>query len=264
MKKYALSLPLALGLMFGCADGKVGTVTGNAPSPQDSEVSATAAAASHGMVIFGTDTLFVSHIPMFMTPHDWQALMQVSLSHAQSDALAVYQKALTPGKQGLFTIRPKPFVLPNLLAGKIKSFQADLYRGNFEAGGKVILSNITVTVDNVLYSTQLSKSTQAADQLTYIPVEANGASFLVHQITAPKNFDHIVQIQWLDESAIANNALRSFKALDTESARLKTGQYFSVSDDGVTLQSSSANGAAFRVVSDFYCTKGPDFYNVCN
>ncbi len=260
MKKYLL-LPFALGFMLSCADSKSSVLN---PKTSDSELSATVGAAAHGMVLFGTDSLFISHIPMFMSPHDWQALMQVQITHAQADALAIYKKASKPDQQILFTVRPKPFILPNLLSGKIKSFQADLYKGNFEKGGKLLLSDITVAVDSVLYSTQLSKATAAAGQLTYLAVETTGASYLVHKITAPQNFDHIVQIQWLTEGVERTAALQTFKVKDLESKRLRPGQYFAASEDGSMLESSTVNGAAFKVVADFYCTKGPDFYNLCD
>jgi hypothetical protein len=263
--KSSLLLPLAISLaaLSACTDA---TVAKKAVAAQDSEVSATPSAAVHGMVIFGTDTLFVSHIPMYMSPHDYQAIMQVKLTHASSDALAVYQKALgASGKQTLFTVRPKPFILPNLLNGKIKSFTADLYKGNFEQGGKIVLSNVTVTVEENLYTTQLSKSTPAAGALNYIPVETSDSSYLVHQISAPNNFDHIVQIEWLNKTAtVSPLELKSFPLADKEANRLTAGQYFSVSDDGTIEEIASAAGATFRVVSDFYCTQGPDFYNLCD
>lgn len=261
--KRSFVLPLTLALTIGCMDAKVATKA--AGTAQPSEVSATAVgAAVHGMVLFGADTLFISHVPMFMAPHDWQALMQVKLSHATSDALAVYQKASTPGGQALFTLKPKPFVLPNLLSGTIKSFQADLYKGNFEDGGKVILANVTVTVDEVLFSSQLKKTNAALKQLTYIPLETPEASYLVHQITAPQNFDHIVQIQWITEPVSGSTTLRSFPLTDRESNRLRVGQSFTVSEDGTITESESATDASFKVVADFYCTQGPDFYNLCD
>ncbi|MBC7531857.1 MAG: hypothetical protein H7318_09780 [Oligoflexus sp.] len=274
--KTSFILPLTLALTLGCTDAKVATQA--AESAHSSDVSAaTIGAATHGMVLFGSDTLFVSHVPMFMSPHDWQAVIQVKLSHATSDALAVYQKAkATLGNQGLFTIKPKPFVLPSLLSGQIKSFQADLYKGNFEDGGRVILSNVTVTVDEILYKSQLKKTSEALEQLTYIPVDTAEASYLVHQITAPQNFDHIVQIQWLNEPAfnsVANNTtivspvkptLRSFPLTDKESNRLQVGQYFTVSEDGTITEALTATEASFKVVADFYCTQGPDFYNLCD
>jgi hypothetical protein len=263
MKKHLL-LPLGLTFAFGCTNGDIST--DNAPSVKTSELRATESPAVHGMVVFGKDTLFVSHIPMFMTPHDRQALMQVRLSHAQSNALAVYQKAAlsSTGAQALITIRPKPFLLTNLLNGKLTSFQADLYKGNFEAGGRVLLSNVTVSVEDILYSTQLSKISTAARQLTYIPVETEGESYLVHQITAPQNFDHIVQIQWLNGNSSSTKTLAGFPWADKEASRLKSGQFFVVDGDGAISETDSMTEASFQVVAAFYCTQGPDFYNVCD
>ncbi|MDQ3235232.1 MAG: hypothetical protein M3Q07_25770, partial [Pseudobdellovibrionaceae bacterium] len=87
--------------------------------------------AVHGMVLFGDEQLYASHIPMFMIPHDWQALFKVTLNHTSADALKIYKTAHAPGTpQAMFTLKPKPFLLPELLEGKIKSFKASLYQGN--------------------------------------------------------------------------------------------------------------------------------------
>lgn len=245
-------------------------------------------AAVHGMVLFGSDQLFVSHIPMYMTPHDYQALAKVSLS---STGLAAYKKYNTNGQQ-YFTIAPRPFVLPQLLNGTLKSFQADIYRGSFEQGGRVIASGVTVTVESVDYQARLSKATAPAASLQYLTLNDGDSSFLAHKITAPNNFDHIVQIKWLNQKSlptenlptnieVTNNTIKntsdllealpvedtftkSFAAKDRLTSRLQAGQLFTVAADGSIEEALSEDTASFEVVSDFYCTQGPDFYNPCD
>lgn len=239
-------------------------------------------AAVHGMVLFGSDQLYVSHIPMYMTPHDHQALAKVSIS---ATGLAAYER-YNKGGQQYFTIAPRPFVLPQMLNGTLKSFQADIHRGSFEQGGPVIASGVTVTVESIEYQSRLSRSTAPLRTLQYLTVDDGENSFLAHKITAPNNFDHIVQIKWLNKKsdssnvvidnsnvikndsnlldAIPSDSLKSFAATDRISSRLQVGQLFSVAADGSIEESTSADTASFQVVSDFYCTQGPDFYNPCD
>lgn len=256
-------------------------------------------AAVHGMVLFGSEQLYVSHIPMYMTPHDYQAIAKVSISEA---GLEAYKKANVAGGQTYFTLAPRPFVLPLLLNGSLKSFKADLYRGSFEQGGRVIASGITVNVDTVDYQARLSKATAPAASLTYLTLNDGVDSYLAHKITAPNNFDHIVKIKWLTpatekeiESEIPTNvevpsnteisndpilaidnsnlvealpevaaAPKSFLATDRLTNRLKVGQLFTVLEDGTIQAAKTKAEASFEVVSDFYCTQGPDFFNPCN
>ncbi|MGE3974950.1 MAG: hypothetical protein AB7F59_10530 [Bdellovibrionales bacterium] len=38
--------------------------------------------STHGMVVFGKNATYVSHLPMFHAPHDYQLVMKVSFSGA--------------------------------------------------------------------------------------------------------------------------------------------------------------------------------------
>ncbi len=254
-------------------------------------------AAVHGMVLFGGEQLYVSHIPLYMTPHDYQALAKVTIS---STGLAAYNKYNVSGQQ-YFTLAPKPFVLPQLLSGALTTFKADLYRGSFEQGGRVIASNVTVTVQKVEYQTRLSKAAVPASSLTYLTLNDGENSYLAHKITAPNNFDHIVQIKWLNKGTsetpsnlpaetvpsnvevvnngsikVTNNTnllqalpvedtfAKAFQVSDKIASRLQEGQLFTINADGSIEEAASEESASFQVVSDFYCTQGPDFYNPCN
>ena len=41
----------------------------------------------HNMFVFGRDTVFLSHLPMFMAPHDAQLLLEVTLEDADGSSL---------------------------------------------------------------------------------------------------------------------------------------------------------------------------------
>ena len=84
----------------------------------------------HGMVMFGKN--YLSHIPMFHEPHDYQIIMDVHLDHPQIGPEDNFG-------QSLHTFVPDKFSLGDLLNGKLEKIQGTVYEGNFEDGGKPVL-----------------------------------------------------------------------------------------------------------------------------
>ena len=191
-------------------------------------------AAVHGMVLFGSDPIYASHIPMYDGPHDWQALFQVTLSHPTVDAKALYLQQVASGVQPLITIEPRPFVLTKLLNGEIHSFAASLYRGNFEEDSEKLLQGMTVTVKAVLFHQHLSLDVPALPQLTYLLIPTSSTTaMLVHRISAPGNFDQIVQVKTvatpLPTTTVGAVSTVVFSGVaDISAARLRAG-------DGIEL-----------------------------
>lgn len=231
----------------------------------------TAPAAVHGMVLFGENELFASHIPMFMVPHDWQALFKITLSHPTVDALALYKKARKEAassaqSQTLFTLRPQAFILPPLLEGKQQSFVASLYQGNFEDGGKELLQGITVKVDKVLTVDNLNPANKALSFLSYTLLKDGTSSYLVHKITAPDNFDQILEVKWLNKDAeltVQSLQVLTIKVADTLAGSLNQGQTWTLTPDGTLTENQDSAKADLSIVSSFYCTVGPDFFQSC-
>ncbi len=85
----------------------------------------------HGMVLFGTGPFYISHIPMFHKPHNYQAILEVEVDTATAAEL------LKSGERGKMTIVPERMVLPKVISEK-GSFQAAIYDGHFEKQGKKI------------------------------------------------------------------------------------------------------------------------------
>ena len=232
-------------------------------------------AAVHGMVLFGSDTIYASHIPMYHVPHDWQALFQVTLSHPTVDAKALYLQQVASGVQPFITIEPSPLVLTKLLNGQIHSFAASLYRGTFEEDSQKLLQGMTVTVKTVLFQQHLSLDAAALPRLTYLLIPTSLTSaMLVHRISAPDNFDQIVQVKTvatpLPTTPTGTVSTVVFPGVaDTSAARLRAGDAIELTRtaDGWSATISGGNSlspTALNVVADFYCTPGPDFSGSCD
>lgn len=184
------------------------------------------------MVLVGEQTTYISHLPMFGSPHDYQAIFEVTLSKAGSDPLADYVKDRQenpPGSSG----RPDPeskmyglapmidkfdadpltdaFVLTDLVtpadpldpqSPPIRtSFKAGIFRGHFETfhphekGGPQILDDVVVQVTNAVVFRKFNLHAQPPPQLEYILFGKGQELFLTHVITGPPDFDQILGVE---------------------------------------------------------------------
>ena len=113
----------------------------------------------HGMLVAGgqrTDTamrspVYVSHLPMFMPPHDFQVIMRVTGSAAGTygDFVAHF------GSSDIYTFRPEPFSIaeldPSAGVPALTSVRGSLFRGHFERGGSQIATDVSFEVEQVIW-----------------------------------------------------------------------------------------------------------------
>ena len=112
----------------------------------------------HNMFAFGRDTVFLSHLPMFMLPHDAQLLLEVTLEKEGSGLTEVWsrERADHPDEH-LYTMRPEEFALSTLYATdppERGSFRGTFFRGHLERRGEPIreLSDVNVRITDVIYA----------------------------------------------------------------------------------------------------------------
>ncbi|HVE82031.1 MAG TPA: hypothetical protein VND93_04265 [Myxococcales bacterium] len=141
---------------------------------------------THGMVLFGggDDPIYASHIPMFRPPHDLQLVLRISLQHASWTPPASFSDTG-------YTLVPERLDLTALLEGRLTAFKAEVFRGNFEAGGVKLAEGVDVKVKEVVLSNPLSKSAKAERELTYFWLPGG---FLLHRISGPPDFDHVLRV----------------------------------------------------------------------
>lgn len=143
--------------------------------------------AIHGMLLFGENTTYISHLPMFHVPHDYQLLAQVDLSDlTNSSTLAKWQQAKQTS--ALFTIVPKPMDLTKVIDGTITFFPVDIYQGHFERGGTLIGPAI-VTVKDQLIKSKIVKTN--GPSLDFLVFGQSGEYYLIHMIRGQPTYDAI-------------------------------------------------------------------------
>ncbi|MEV6205877.1 hypothetical protein [Kitasatospora sp. NPDC051914] len=155
--------------------------------------------ASHGMLVMGEDTVYLSHLPMFMPPHHFQVLLEVTLNNESGDAQRVYAEDRRRTGTDVYTLNPEPFRISDLAGAGggpwLTSFTGTLFRGHFERGGTELLAPVTVQVQNVVHFRQFEHHATRPGALTYLVFGKGGELFLSHLITAPPDFDHVIAVR---------------------------------------------------------------------
>ena len=158
-------------------------------------------AAGHGMAIVGTQAIFLSHLPMFMLPHDYQVILEVAFKGGGSDPQRRYVQDRASNPDTSYTFAPnKSFVLPDLFpAGRdqpasLDGFRGDIFRGHFERGGVPIAQDVLVDVARVVRGTRFVKDAPRPTRLDYFLFGRGTELFLAHTVTAPPDFDQILAV----------------------------------------------------------------------
>jgi len=156
---------------------------------------------THNMFAFGRETVFLSHLPMFMAPHDAQLILEVALEEDSGGSLLeVWSKEReSHPDQRVYTMMPQRFALSTLYTPDPparRSFRARFFRGHLEHGGEVIpeLGNIVVRVTDVIYARRFDRGGKP-DDLTYRLFGRDGELFLAHVISEPPDFDQILSVR---------------------------------------------------------------------
>jgi hypothetical protein len=148
--------------------------------------------STHGMLLFGTDKVYVSHLPMFHSPHDYQIILEIELSKSDKQKY-VWDKNKNPNYT-TYTIEPEKFVLPDMINNP-KDFKVNLYRGHFERGGIEILKNITVKIVQVISFKKFNPEGTKAKTTNFILFGNEKEQFLAHEITNKPDFEQIVEVK---------------------------------------------------------------------
>ncbi len=146
--------------------------------------------STHGMLIFGKGPVYVSHLPMYHRPHDYQVILKVSLGENES---ALVKDMEQNPNEPVYTIEPERFELPAMVKA-LSSFKATVYRGHFERGGKPIFK-ATVTPTKVVTFKKLNPTEAQPKELGMLVFGEGTEYFAAHVITKQPNFDQIVALQ---------------------------------------------------------------------
>jgi hypothetical protein len=147
----------------------------------------------HGMLIMGKDVFYLSHLPMFGSPHNYQGIFRIKLD-AASAKIFKKDQANHP-EYPTYSIRPiNKFVLPDMVANP-QQFKAELYRGHFERGGELIAQSITITIEKVVLFKKFDLTKARDTKAEYIVFGSNKEKFIAHLISNRPDFEQIIQVK---------------------------------------------------------------------
>jgi len=157
--------------------------------------------AVHNMVVVGEHRIFLSHLPMFMAPHNAQVILEATFTKQGKTVDDVYfaDRAKNPTVR-FYTLQPQSFVLQDFLrAGTtqpaLKTFTATVFRGHLEKEGPKIeaLTNIEVQIKQVVHAHTFEKMDKLPT-LTYTMFGSDREQFLAHFISKPPDFDQLLTV----------------------------------------------------------------------
>jgi len=210
-------------------------------------------AAVHNMLILGTKTPFLYHLPMFSfpgfdSPHRYQVILEAGFSQQGKDLGDVFAAERTKhGASKIYTFSPEKFVLqdlaPQTRKEPLRQLSGTIFRGHLEKGGESIFKDVTARVRVVYFKEFILKATASTAKarpapignLQYILFGAGSELFLAHLITKPPDFDQILPVTipgqtfFLPSAEPSNEKLRSGVVIsfpqisNTISRRLRPG-----------------------------------------
>ena len=166
----------------------------------------------HGMLMFGRETAFFSHLPLFEGPtpdgtdfksfHRYQVILEAALTKEQRDIYAKDRKD-NPGAL-FYTIRPQSFVITHVFtpttAPQRTSITCDIFRNHFERPGKhpvAGLQKAQVKIARVVHGRKFDPRVNRPPALEYFLFGRGKERFLAHAIFVPPDFDHVLPVQFL-------------------------------------------------------------------
>lgn len=164
----------------------------------------------HGMRIVGEQSIYLSHMGLFNNScHDYQGLFEVSFDGLNNPQKIYLDAQKKDPNQNEFTIEPtQKFVLPELAAGKLTSFKAKIYSGQYErsvTNPKLLDGDVTVKVKRVLHFRQFKTGVKQPATSEYLLFGDPTEQLAAHLITASPDFDQVVAVK--TPLALTNAAL---------------------------------------------------------
>ena len=156
----------------------------------------------HNMMVVGEKSVFLSHLPMFMPPHNFQVILEATFTSGGKNLQDVYARdRQSHGQTKMYTLQPKEsFTLPSLFTPdppSRNSFKGTIFRGHLERGGEKIsgLKKVEIDVKRVIYAQKFGRGFDKSDKLTYILFGRGEELFLAHVIATPPDFDQILSVK---------------------------------------------------------------------
>ncbi|NMP33413.1 hypothetical protein HII17_17840 [Thalassotalea sp. M1531] len=149
---------------------------------------------THGMALVAIDNqLIASHMPLHNSMHEHQIIFTATVDEKYTEKVEILLK-----NSQLISLLPEKFDLEKLQNGQLKQFNATVFQGHFERGGKPVLPDVTFNMVTLIYQRDLSSDNKENTNGHYELINISPKNWLaIHQINQSQSFDHLV---WLTQS----------------------------------------------------------------
>jgi hypothetical protein len=238
----------------------------------------------YGMALFGEETAYLSILPMFISPHDYQAIFEVTLSKEELDdpmALYVNDRKAHPEFKMYSLLVTEPFVLTDLVPSANprdpqptplrSSFPGNIWRGHFEASppmehsvpqGQPVpgLDNTSIRVANVILFRKLDPYAQALPRLTYVLFGKAQELFLAHVISQPPDFDQVLGVEVVNHQFTGDELRRGllviFERANSADRKIREQEQVTGQVQVLGENASRPFEVQFKAGTEFYFEKG--------
>ncbi len=179
------------------------------PGPPGSPPVEEDAPAFHGMLVFGGDPAYLSHLPMPMAEHGYQVLLEGRFEGpGATSPHATYLDAKAASSETVYTFKPRDFVITRLVdpdpSRRVATLTGELVRGHFDGerfhpghAPHSLIRSVEFRVALVLRFKRLGDATPRGS-LSYYLVGRPDQLFLVHRIDDLPSFDQVLAVAKLD------------------------------------------------------------------
>lgn len=152
--------------------------------------------AVHGMLIFGDSPIYLSHLPMFHSPHDLQLIIEAEFN-GDGNPAELYRRDRAETGERIYTWVPKAFVLEDIVNASpgTAKMTGRIFRGHFERGGVPIIGDVTCVVSRVIHSHPLSAAGPRDTNLRYLLFGRSDRALAAHIISGVPDFDQVLNVE---------------------------------------------------------------------
>jgi len=142
---------------------------------------------NHGFSLLGERSLVLSHIPMFMAPHQFQIFLEVAI---EEPGVKAYLEDKKKSGSTDYVLVTDPIVLPTLDPHSphlLTELIGKLYRGwpfNNPNTAPVVAPELKVKVERAIYFRSILDQPLLKD-LTYLAFHTSETAYLVHKLVQP-------------------------------------------------------------------------------
>jgi len=154
---------------------------------------------THNMAVVGDRRIYLSHLPMFMSPHNAQVILEATFMRNGKSVDDVYFADRAANRSITFyTLTPEDFALRELFEGRPPprtQFTATVFRGHLEKGGTPIhlLTGVDVRIKRVVHAHTFD-GMDKLPTLAHILFGSTDDLLLAHFVSKAPDFDQILSV----------------------------------------------------------------------